>query len=204
MRVNVNLASRKYEDVRRFFLLWGSSLAVLAVVTVILAVLSYWKHTSTSQAALETHDLQRKIAALENDRNELRAADNLPENRDVTQQKQFWNTQIYRRSLSWTSLLNELQKIMPSRTFLSSVQPQLTADGRVKLKLIIIGERKENDLELIERMESSKRFRSTKPLSETLQKGERLGMPPTYQFEIETYYVPAGAGSDKPATKEGM
>jgi type IV pilus assembly protein PilN len=207
MRVNVNLASRKYEDARRFFVLWGTSLALVAVLTLVLGVLAYRKHANITQAALQARDLQQKIASLQKERNELRAIDNLPENRDVGQQKQFWNEQIFRRSLSWTSLLNELQRIMPSRAYLSSVQPELTPDRRVKLKLTIVGERKEDDLELIQRMEGSKRFHSTRPLTETLQRGEKLGMPPTYKFDIETYYIPAVTGPDsgsrKTAGKEG-
>ena len=203
MRVNVNLASRKYEDVRRFFLLWGASLAVLVTVTAVLAVLAFMKHSSDIRARFEAHDLQQKISVLQRERNELRRIEALPENREVTQEKDFWNTQILKRAFSWTLLFNELQKIMPNRAYLSSVQPELTPDNRLKLKLTIIGERKENDLELIERMESSRRFHSTRPLSEVLQQGRRPGDPSTYKFEIETYYTPPGAPSGKTTSKEG-
>ena len=36
MRVNINLASRKYEDVQQFFLRWGVALAFLAALTLLL------------------------------------------------------------------------------------------------------------------------------------------------------------------------
>jgi hypothetical protein len=205
MRVNINLASQKYEDVRRFFVVWGASLAILVVLTAGLAGLAYLKHNNVTKAEKDARDLRQKIAALQEERARQRREDNLPENRDVMQQKQFWNTQIFRRTLSWTELFNELQRIMPSRAFLNSVQPDLTPDSRLKLKLMIVGEKKDNALELIERMETSKRFHSTRLLTETLEKGERLGSSPTYKFEIETYYNPTGAAAPaKPATREGV
>ena len=202
MRVNINLASRKYEDVQRFYVVRSTSLAILAVLAVGLLVMAYLKFTRERQAAAQVRDLQQKIAVLERQRNELSAADRLPENREVTQQKQYWNTQIMKRAFSWTTLFNELQKIMPSRAYLTSVQPELTSDNRLKLLITIVGEHKSDDIDLIERMETSKRFRQTRPKTESLQQ-PRKGEPQTYKFEIETYYTPAAAPVQKPAAKEG-
>src|SRR5262249_47499439 len=124
MRVNINLASRKFEDVQRFYVVRSTSLAILAVLAVGLLVMAYLKFTRDRQAEAQVRDLQQKIAVLERQRNELSAADRLPENREVTQQKQYWNTQIMKRAFSWTTLFNELQKIMPSRAYLNTVQPE--------------------------------------------------------------------------------
>jgi len=202
MRVNINLASRKYEDVQRFYAVRSTSLAILAVLSVGLAVLAYLKFARDKQAAAQVSDLQQKIAVLERQRNELSAADRLPENREVTQQKQYWNTQIMKRAFSWTTLFNELQKIMPNRAYLTSVQPELTSDNRLKLLITIVGEHKSDDIDLIERMETSKRFRQTRPKTESLQQPKK-GEPQTYKFEIETYYTPAAPSVEKPVTREG-
>lgn len=207
MRVNINLASRKYEDVRRFFLVWGASLGLLVLLSVGLTVAAYFKWTGANKAAVEARQIQPEISTLEKQLNELRAVENLPENRKVIQQRQYWNSQILRRTLSWTLLLGELQRIMPNRAYLNSVQPELTADNRVKLRMVITGERKSDDLELIERMEGSRRFQSTRPLSEALQK-PRKGEGVTYKFEIETIYLPPTSpepalSPQKAANKEG-
>jgi Tfp pilus assembly protein PilN len=202
MRVHINLASRKYEDVQRFYTVRSTSLAILAVLAVGLAVLAYFKFTRDRQAAAQVSDLQQKIAVLERQRNELSAADRLPENREVTQQKQYWNTQIMKRAFSWTTLFNELQKIMPNRAYLNTVQPELTPDNRLRLKITIIGENKSDDIDLIQRMETSKRFHLTRPLTEALNPAKK-GEAQTYKFEIETYYTPAANRVEKPVTKEG-
>lgn len=202
MRVNVNLASRKYEDVRRFFVVWGVSLAVLGVLTVALAVTAYVKRSNAKHAAVAARALEQKVGVLQKQLNDLKAFEELPENREVTQQKQYWNGEISKRLFSWTLLFNELQKIMPERAYVNSVQPQLTADNRLKLKVTVIGERHEDGLKLIERMEGSRKFHSPRPVSEDFRKGQK-GEPPGYVFEIETYYTPAAQESTKSANKEG-
>lgn len=209
MRVNINLASRKYEDVRRFFVFWTTTLTLLAFCALVLAFLAYLKHSDVVRAARETSDLQTKIAALTRQRSELMAFENRPENRDVTQQKQFWNTEIMRRTFSWTLLFNDLQKIMPARVYVNSVQPELTPDGRLKLKLLISGETQDDTVELIKRMESSSRFHSPRPTFQSVekdrgsfQKGVRSVEPATFKCEIETYYTPGVAA--KPASREGL
>ncbi|HLW55184.1 MAG TPA: hypothetical protein VKW06_20310 [Candidatus Angelobacter sp.] len=203
MRVNVNLASRKYEDVRRFYIGWTATLIILSGLTIGLAIFAYWKWSGDRHAAVEARDLQQKVSALQKEKTELRAFENLPENREVTLQKNYWNSQILKRSFSWTLFFNELQKIMPTRAYLNSVQPELTQDNRLKLRINIVGEHKSDDIELIERMEGSKRFHNTRPISEVLEKGKHPGEPPVYKFEIETFYTPAGASSTKAAAVEG-
>jgi hypothetical protein len=193
MRVNINLASLKYEDVRQFFIRWGAALAVLATLTIVMAGLSYFKYSRSIVSERQTRDLQEKIAALEKQRQQAAAFENRPENRDVTQQKKFWNTQIARRLFSWTQLFNDLQKIMPHRAFLDSVQPELTPENRLKLKLTIAGEKKENARELVEKMENSTRFHSPRIVSESIEKEKKPGTAPNYKFEIETYYAPAAS-----------
>jgi hypothetical protein len=198
MRLNINLASLKYEDVRQFFIRWGAAVAVLAALAVVLAGLSYLKYSRSTTSARQTRDLQQKIAALERQRDQAAAFESRPENRDVTEQKKFWNSQIARRLFSWTQLFNDLQKIMPRRAFLDSVQPELTPENRLKLKLTITGEKKENALELVEKMENSTRFSSPRIVSEEVEKGTKPGAVPNYKFEIETYYAPAGSAPPPP------
>ena len=40
MRLNINLASQKYEDVRRFYVRWGTAIALTAILTLVLIFLA--------------------------------------------------------------------------------------------------------------------------------------------------------------------
>src|SRR5262249_17341937 len=190
MRLNINLASRKYEEVRRFYLRWSATLAALAGLTVILATLATLSYFRSARSGREIKDLQEKVAALQKQRDALIAVENLPANRDVTLQKNFWNAQIAKRNLSWTQLFNDLQKIMPDRAYLNSVKPELTRDNRLMLKLVIAGEKRDDARQLQKRMEDSTRFRDPCIATETLEKGQKHA-PPLWKFESGTEYAPA-------------
>ncbi len=200
MRVEINLASRKYEDVQQFFFRWRTTLVALAGLTALLAALAAWSHVRLEKSGREIKALEQKVATLQKQRDDLIAIDNRPENRAVTEQKTFWNAEIAKRNLSWTQLFNDLQKIMPNRAFLNSVQPELTRDNRLKLKIVIAGEKQGDARELQKRMEDSDRFHAPQIKAEERHKGEKNG-PPLWKFEIETDYTPASAAS-QPRTPE--
>jgi type IV pilus assembly protein PilN len=204
MRVNINLASRKYEDVQQFFLRWGLALALLAGLTILLGALSVVKYSRVSKNAKETRDTQQKITQMQKELDDAVAYEKRPENIEVTQEKKYWNDQIIRRTVSWTQLLNDLQRIMPNRAFLESVHPELAPDNRVTLKLLIAGEKYEDALDLQKKLETSKCFHFPKILSDTVQKESR-GVPSTLRkFEIETNYTAECTAPARSATREGM
>jgi type IV pilus assembly protein PilN len=200
MRLNINLASLKYEDVRRFYVRWGATLAALAVLAVTLAALSYIKYFHAKTAFQQTRILQQNIDALTKQRDQLVSREIAPENKDVTQEKKYWNIQISKRAFSWTQLLNDMQKIMPSRAFLQSVHPELTDDNRLKLVLVIDGEKLDDARELQKRMENSVRFSEPRIDSEKVKQGSKPGLPPTFEFDIGTFYNPAGPSISLPST----
>jgi Tfp pilus assembly protein PilN len=208
MRLNINLASRKYEEVRQFYVRWGIALAALTVLALLLATLAGLSYRRSAKSGQDIKQLQQKIAALEKERDRLVAVENQPANRDVTEQKKFWNSQIKRREFSWTQLFNDLQRIMPGRAHLVSVQPELTPDNRLKLKLIIEGESRANARELQERMENSERFRSPEIVSESADNKEaKPGVPSAVKFEIQTEYAADATHPSQPSharTKGGM
>jgi len=203
MRLNINLASQRYEDVRQFYVRWGTAIAITAALALVLALLALLNYSSTSRSRARVHDLQQKIAELQRERNSAAAVANSPENRDVTEQKDYWNAQIMKRRFSWTQLFNDLQKIMPGRAYVNSVQPELTKDNRLKLHLTVTGERFENALDLVKRMETSARFRQPQIGTQSVLKDSRTGAS-TVKFEVETYYTPTGSTRVAGAAKEGF
>ena len=203
MRLTINLASQKYEDVRQFYVRWTVAIAVSAVLVLVLAALAWRNFANSSESGKRIKQLQTDIAGLEKERATAEAISNLPENHDVTAQKNYWNRQINRRQLSWTQLFNDLQRIMPARAFLSSVAPEITKDNRLKLTLVVMGDTHENGLELQKKMEKSERFRSPQITSEIAQEKGKSDIQ-LYKFEIVTYYSPAAPMQGRSANREGL
>jgi Tfp pilus assembly protein PilN len=202
MRLNINLATERYEDVRQFYVRWSAALSVAAIFTAILVVITVFNYSSSSQSGKRIRQLRQRIDVLQSERASAEAVENSPENRDVTDQKNYWNAQIAHRSFSWTQLFNDLQRIMPGRAYVLSVKPELTKDNRVKLTLQIAAEQHGNAIDLVKRMESSPRFKQPEITAESAQKDSRTGAS-TIKLEIQTFYTPA-ALSHAVASREGM
>jgi len=203
MRLNINLASQKYEDVQQFYKRWGIAIGLSAVLMLLLIGLTVINYSSSSKSNERIKDLQAKIASLQKERAAAEVVSNLPENHDVNEQKNYWNKQINRRQLSWTQLFNDLQKIMPARAYLSSVHPEMTQDNRLRLTLVIKGDTHDNGLELVQKMEKSERFRGPQINSETAEKEQKTGAQ-LYKFDIVTYYTPAGTAQGHASSREGL
>ena len=203
MRLNINLASQKYEDVRQFYVRWSVGIVLSALLMLVLIGLASRNFSTSSKSGQRIKQLQAEIADLQKQRAAAEAISNRPENHDVTEQKNYWNRQINRRQLSWTQLFNDLQRIMPARAFLSSVHPEVTLDNRLKLTLVVMGDTHENGLELQKKMEKSSRFRSPQISNELVQTQGKTDVP-LYKFEIVTYYTPTAPMPVHTTNREGL
>jgi Tfp pilus assembly protein PilN len=190
MRVNLNLASQKYEDVRRFLSIAWMSISAMSLLVLILAGLAWINFNDTTKSGARIRDLKQSIAALQEKRAAAEAVENRPENREVNQQKNFWNAEIDRKRFSWTQVLNDLQKLMPGRAYVSSVSPNMGNDGVFRVKLLIVGEKYENALDLVKRMETSERFHNPQIVTEHKAKDKQAGNADQFEIEIETAYIP--------------
>jgi Tfp pilus assembly protein PilN len=203
MRLNINLASQKYEDVRQFYVRWSVAIGLSALLMVLLIGLAWINFTGSSKSSQRIKELQGDIADLQKQRASAEAVSHLPENHDVTAQKNYWNKQINRRQLSWTQLFNDLQRIMPARAYLSSVHPEVTQDNRLKLTLVVMGDTHDNGLELQKKMERSERFHSPQIIAETTQKQQKTEGQ-LFKFDIVTYYTPAAPAQGRAGNREGL
>ena len=204
MRLNINLASQKFEDVRQFYVRWSIAIGSAAALLLVLIGLAAMNYSSSSKSGQRIKELRERIDSLQQQRAAAEKISNLPENHDVNLQKNYWNKQIKRRQLfSWTDLFNDLQRIMPARAYVSSVHPEITLDNRLKLTVLIKSDTHDNGLELVKKMEKSSRFRGAAISSEATEKDQKTGME-LFKFEIVTYYAPAAPAQGRAPDREGF
>jgi len=204
MRININLASQKYRDVRMFVSRSSAATLAMVVFTVLLSVLAWLNYSSSRKSSAHIRDLEQQINSLQQQRAKAVQVENLPENRVVMDENTFWNRQIARRGFSWTQLFNDLQKIMPGRVYVISIAPELTPENQLKLRMTIGGDNSEDLNTLVKKMEGSRKFRHTELKAQTIQKESRPGAPPLHKFEIETFYTSATIGTSHSASGEGF
>lgn len=188
MRLDINLASQPYEDARQFWLRWGTAAAAVGVLTLMLVGMTVtgWVHARRDHIVMA----QRRAMIADRDRIRSNAEEflNRPENRNTRDTSQFLNEQIERKAFSWTLVLENLEKVMPPRVHLVSIQPTLDEDNQLALKMTVAGDSRERAIELPRRMEGSGRFAQTSIVSEHYL--ERTTSGDTEQFDIAAIYIP--------------
>lgn len=198
MRIDINLASHPYEDARQFWLRWGTALTVAAIVTVALVMITVSGWFAARRDHVQVAELRQQIAQRDRKRREAEAFLNRPENRTTRDESQFLNELIERKSLSWTHVLEDLEKVMPARVHLISIRPELDEDNQLLLKLLVAGDSRDRAIELARRMEESRRFTQTYIKTEHFAP---VGSGDSIQFDIDGVYVPETTVEAAPAPK---
>lgn len=187
MRLDINLASRPYEDARQFWLRWGAGVGLLSLVTLLLlfAAFSGWYNARLDRQKI--NELRTKIAERDHERAAAEATLNRPENRSIRDKSQYLNALIARKAFSWTRAFQDLERVMPPHLHLVSIKPELNDDNQLALKMVVAGGSREQALELVQRMEESKTFRQTAITTES-QTNDPSG--DSVKFEISALYAP--------------
>jgi type IV pilus assembly protein PilN len=197
MRLNINLATQPYEDVRRFMAVWTGILGALLVSALLLSALVYrrWhEYRLVSKAiAVERNVLQDLDAQQKQDLAIL----NRPDNQDVRERSEFLNQLIRRKEISWTRIFSELEKMMPAHLHVLAVQPKIEQD-QIVISLQLGGDSRDRAAELVRRMEKSKMFRHAQFLAESdLEAASRPVDQDPKHFTVQAEYVPV---TEQPVT----
>ncbi|HEY6764659.1 MAG TPA: hypothetical protein VI386_07800 [Candidatus Sulfotelmatobacter sp.] len=191
MRLDINLASRPYEDARQFWLRWGPAVAGMGILTLLLLTLTVtgWFNARRDRATIG----KMRAGITERDAMRSQAEEFLdrPENRSTRDQSQILNQLIERKAFSWTRVLEDLEKVMPARVHLVSIHPELDEDNQLALKMVVAGDSRDRGLELARRMEESRRFAQTRITTESHEQNNAGG--DTEKFDIAAIYIPQSA-----------
>ncbi|MCU1295965.1 MAG: hypothetical protein JWO91_243 [Acidobacteriaceae bacterium] len=200
MRVNINLASHPYEDVRNFWLRWGGALAGIGILTLILLYLTFTGYADARKDRDLIRQRQTQIADRDRESAQAQALLNLPQNRSTRDRSQFLNDLFERKAFSWTRVFEDLERVMPARMHVVSIHPETNTDNQLELKLVVGGDSHEHALELVRKMEASPRFRRT-----YIEK-EHFPLPgqnvtDAVEFDIMAVYVPETGVSENRAAE---
>ena len=199
MRLDINLASQPYEDARQFWLRWGTALVAASILTLALVAITVTGWFAAQRDHARIADLRADIAQRDRTRRQAEEFLNRPENRATRDQSQFLNELIERKRLSWTHVLEDLEKVMPARVHLVSIHPELDQDNQLRLKMVVGGDSRDRAIELARRMEESRRF--TQTYIETEHAAPQGSSGDTVEFNINGVYVPEIAPEPTPDTK---
>jgi type IV pilus assembly protein PilN len=133
MRLNINLATNPYQDARRFWMIWGSTLAIAGILTLALLVITVTGWMNARRDRQRIAELKAQIAQRDNERARAQAFLNLPANRSTRDRSQFLNDLIVRKAFSWTRVFEELERVMPARLHVVSIHPEMSGSNELQL-----------------------------------------------------------------------
>lgn len=167
MRLDINLATRPYEDAREFWARWGLGVGLLGLLTFVLVTFAIlgWVKAGRDRHAIQ--ELEKQISNLDNERSTAQAKLDLDINRSTRDQSQFVNGLIQRKAFSWTRVFEDLEKVMPPSLHVVSLKPELNDQNQLELEMKVAGDNRQGAVDLVHRMEGSKHFQGTQLLVET-------------------------------------
>jgi|SRR4029077_409072 Tfp pilus assembly protein PilN len=187
MRLDINLATHAYEDSRQFWIRWGTGVALLGLLTLglLIAAIHGWYDARLDRKKIG--DLRAQIAQRDQEQATAEAMLNRPENRAMREKSQYLNDLISRKAFSWTQAIETLERLMPPKTHLVSIAPELNEENQLAIKMVVAGDSSERAFELVRRMEGSRHFRETRIDQQTtmMQPGSD-----SVQVSILALYVP--------------
>ena len=205
MRVPINLATHPYEDARRFWFRWGGALIALGILTLGMVYFTLLGWVTAAKDKRVIGQNLHQIAERDSEKAAAQALMNLPQNSVTRDRSQMLNGLFYRKSFSWTQVFEELERVMPPRLHVVSIQPEFAPDNDLAIKLVVAGDSRERALELVRKMEESQHFHDTQIEQESAENGSGTTAGDTVKFNISALYVAAVTAPPSAApAKAGM
>ena len=145
--------------------------------------------------------LRDRTTAFQQERQRNEARMRQPQNRAVLERSQFLNDLFARKSFSWTSVMMDLERVLPAGVQVTSIEPVISKEGDVSIRLKVSGDR-DRAVQLVRNLEQSQRFLAPRLAGESAQSQE-AGRPagsatiaanpnaiPGVEFDILSGYNP--------------
>jgi Tfp pilus assembly protein PilN len=159
IRVPINLASDPFRRDRPVLVASVALGAVLLVVLVfqIFTIVSERRQAADTRLVINRLDAQMKTVDAE--QHKLDATLHQPQNSEVLERSVFLNSLIERKSISWTRIFSDLEKVVPHNVRLVSVRlPQVDTQNLVQLDMVVSATDAVPVLDLLRKLEESPQF----------------------------------------------
>lgn len=165
MKVRLNLATNPLQTHRRFHV---ASALIGGIAFIAFLALGWHVHSvrkADEAVRLRTDQVRTELAGLVRQRQQLQDFFARPENARLADRAAFLNTLIDQKSLNWTLMFMDLEKVLPPGVRLLSVEPH-TEKGHVQIKFSAVARNDEAKQQFIRALESSPAFTGVTEASE--------------------------------------
>jgi len=193
MRLDINLATRPYEDAGEFWTRWGLGVGLLGLLTLVLVGFAVHGWVKAGRDRHTIQRLEEQIAERDDERAKAQSYLNLDMNRSTRDQSQFLNGLIQRKAFSWTRVFEDLERVMPQSLHVVSLKPEINDQDQLELEMKVAGDNRAGAIELVHRMEGSSRFQNAQLTAE----GQGTESGSAISAVIVAIYIPEAVRSGK-------
>lgn len=158
MKIPINLASQPFRRDRA--MLVASAAVCLLLVATLVALISLGLTDSEQMADVrrDVNQLNKQLTAVARTQQELDGVLRKPENAEVLERSVFLNTLLYRKGISWTRILADLEKTLPHNVKVLTVRPYVSGPNQITLELMVGAEGPEPVIQLYKSLEGAPEF----------------------------------------------
>jgi type IV pilus assembly protein PilN len=206
MRIQLNLASRKFVELGPLYLRLRILIVLLAVIAVPLWLLLATEKGKASAAKARLDAVNQRIQSIESQRQAFQAQMLQPQNAAVLSQAQFLNQMFASKAFSWTAVMMDLENVLPSGVQVLSIDPVIAKDGRVTIRLRVNGPH-DRGVDLVRNLEKSRRFLAPRLARETAENNQngrsvqQVSATTNVNFDMLAEYNPLPEPVEKPAAQ---
>jgi len=157
MRIKVNLATKPWVDtatqVHRLRIALGACVGVILLCLVGL----HFEAGKALRAQQKRAQMDAQQAKLNNEKRAYEQELQQPRNQAILERSQFLNQIFAEKSFSWTSVMMDLENVLPAGVQVASLDPQVAPDGSIVIRLRVRGDR-DRAVDMIRNLERSKHF----------------------------------------------
>lgn len=162
MLIPINLASQPFRKDRPILAAGYATAGILAMLLVFLIMLIFSQRNELKGERKEIAELDGKLQQINKEQASIDGQLRRPDNEVVFERNVLLNTLIDRKSISWTRIFADLERVLPGSVRLISVRlPQITNQNQVLLDMVVGAQEQGPVLDLLRRFESSPVFGAT-------------------------------------------
>jgi type IV pilus assembly protein PilN len=158
MKIQINLASQPFRRDRPMIV---ASVVVGSLLVFTLGALIMLARADNEQLAdirKEVGGLRTQVATLSKQQHDAEGILRQPQNAEVLETSVFLNKLLYRKGISWTRILSDLEKVMPPNVKVLNIRPSVAGEGQLMLDMLVGAEGPKAVISLYQNLENSDKF----------------------------------------------
>lgn len=170
MLISLNLASRRFADLRPTLVRMRIAMGVLVLAAVVLGLVLRVVHHRAVEARNHIRWLDREIANIQREQQGYELVMSQPENARTQVKTKDLNQLFNQKAFSWTLVMVNLETVLPAGVRVTAIEPLVSKNGHVTLHLRVFGPR-DRSIELIQNLEHSRCFLQPRIVTESSDTG---------------------------------